>query len=79
MKYRFPKNVPLIPVNKPIVGQHYHVAWGFSRGIIGVCVEINEINKTVILQTPKTRVRFANPVKWADLRHTRKNQVKNPH
>jgi len=79
MKYRFRKNIELIPVNKPIVGQSYHVAWGSSRGVVGECVEVYEINKKVKMKSPKTRKLWNVLVDWKDLRHTRKNQVQNPH
>lgn len=76
MKYRFKKNVPLIKVDEPKIGQHYHVSWAYSRGVIGVCFEIDEKNKTVRLRNPKTKAEWQLPVKWDDLRHTRKAQAK---
>ena len=79
MKHRFNKDAPLIPVERPIIGEKYHVNWAYSHGVVGICVKVNEENKTVILKTPKTKKEFANPVKWSDLRHIRKNQVENKH
>lgn len=69
----------LIPVKEPKVGHKYHVAWGNSNGVVGVCISVDTENKTVKLRTPKTKKDFKNEVKWADLRHTRRNQVVNPH
>lgn len=69
----------LIPVKEPRVGANYHVAWAHSNGIVGVCISVDAENKTVKLRTPKTKKEFKNPVKWEDLRHTRRNQIKNPH
>lgn len=69
----------LIPVKEPKVGIKYHVAWGYSNGIVGVCISVDAERKTVKLRTPKTKKDFKNEVKWEDLRHTRRNQVVNPH
>lgn len=69
----------LIPVKEPKVGMKYHVAWGYSNGVVGVCISVDSENKTVKLRTPKTKKEFKNPVKWEDLRHTRRNQIKSPH
>lgn len=74
-----PVDEHFIPVIKPLVGQLYHVSWGYSRGIVGRCSGVDEKEKTVILVTPKTKKQFQKPVRWEDLRHTRKNQLKNPH
>jgi hypothetical protein len=74
MKIRYPKHVPLIAVDKPVVMQKYHVSWGDSRGVVGICIEVNEVNKTVIMKSPKTKVIWKYPVKWSDLRHLRKQQ-----
>lgn len=77
MKHRFPKTTPLLPVEgEPKVGTKYHVSWGYSRGVIGVCIAVDLYSKTVVLAAPKTRSIFARPVAWADLRHTRSAQVK---
>lgn len=76
MKVRYRKSVPLIPVEHPVVGKYYHVAWGYSRGIVGVCMSIDEESRTVIMRTPKTKRLFKNPVKFSDLRHTRTQQYK---
>ncbi len=72
----FKSTDPLIPVEIPKLNELYHVAWGLSHGVVGRCVDINENTKTVVLRTPKTRKLFKRVVKWADLRHTRANQVK---
>lgn len=77
MKYRM--TGALIPVQKPKIGCHYHVAWGKSHGVVGVCCEVNEQAKTVKLKSPKTKIVWNCSVNWSDLRHTRKNQIKNPH
>lgn len=69
----------LMPVKEPKVGVKYHVAWGKSNGVVGVCITVDAENKTVKLRTPKTKREFKCDVKWADLRHTRRNQVVNPH
>lgn len=74
MRPVYSKDIPLLPVSKPFISHKYHVSWGTSNGVVGVCVSINETNKTVILVTPRTRKAFKNPVKWEDLRHTRKAQ-----
>lgn len=77
MKVRYSKKVPLIAVDGvPVIGSRYHVAWGYSRGVVGVCVSVDEGNKTVQLRTPKTKQLFRFPTKWSDLRHTRKEQYK---
>ena len=67
------------PVERPLQGQLYHVSWGYRNGIVFRCIEVDEVNKVVRLRTPKTKKELPNPVKWADLRHIRKNEIKNPH
>ncbi len=71
----YSKSDALLPVEKPALHNLYHVAWGNSNGVVGRCVSIDEENKTVILRSPKTRIDWKNPVKWSDLRHTRKMQL----
>lgn len=77
MKKRYKQNVELLPVGIPKVGVNYHVSWA-SRGVVGKCVKVDDDNKIVILVGPVTKVPFKNPVKWSELRHTRKHQNK-PH
>lgn len=69
----------LKPVELPQVGQLYHVAWGRSHGVVGRCISIDEENKTATLKTPNTGKLFKNAVQWSDLRHTRRNELTNPH
>ena len=76
MKIRGNKGEPLMIVETPALQCLYHVAWGNSRGVVGVCIAIDEQNKTVILSSPKTKIKWVNPVKWSDLRHTRTNAFK---
>lgn len=78
-KYIFSKSEPLVPVIRPKVGTPYHVNWGRSHGVVGICIAVDETNKTVTLRTPSTGKVFKNAVSWSDLRHTRKNQVENQH
>lgn len=77
MKYRM--TGALIPVKKPKIGCHYHVSWANSHGVVGVCFSIDDRLKTVRLKSPKTKKEWNCSVNWTDLRHTRKNQIKNPH
>lgn len=77
MRYRI--DGPLLSVNKPQQGAKYHVSWGRSNGVVGVCISVDENSKTVVLKSPKTGKVWNCTVKWSDLRHIRKNQVKNPH
>ncbi len=72
----YSKNDPLLPVDMPVVNGKYHVSWGNSHGVVGICVSIDEVNKTVVLRTPKTRKLFKYPVKWNELRHIRRKQAK---
>lgn len=76
MKHRFKKDIPLLPVLKPTIGTKYHVSWAYNRGVVGICISVDEQDKTVILKRPKGKELFKHPVKWSDLRHTRKQQVK---
>lgn len=77
MKVRFKKGAPLLSlIDPPKVGQSYHVAWGRSNGVVGRILSVDEINKTAIICSPKTRITWKNPVKWSDLRHLRKTQAK---
>jgi len=76
MKHRFKSTTALLPVETPKVGDLYHVSWSHSRGVVGRCISVNEENKTVILRKPKTKEPFKYPVRWSELRHTRKEQVK---
>ena len=65
----------LLPlVHAPVVGQKYHVSWGNSHGVVGVCMAVHVHTQEVILRSPKTKVLWKNPVKWADLRHIRKDE-----
>lgn len=73
----YSKSDPLLPVeDKPILYEKYHVSWANNNGVVGRVKSINEINKTVIMESPKTNVEWKNPVKWSDLRHLRKTQYK---
>lgn len=63
-------------VETPKVGELYHLSWAFSRGVVGRCIAVNEEAKTVTLRAPKTKIEFKCPVKWEDLRYTRKEQVR---
>lgn len=75
MKRRHRKVIPLVPViGLPEVGRKYHVAWGYHHGVVGKCISVDESAKTVILQTPKTKVLFKNPVRFEDLRYIRSNE-----
>lgn len=76
MKKRFDKSVPYLAVGVPKLHNLYHVKWGYARGVVGRCVAIDAKNKTVTLRSPKTKIDWANPVKWSDLLHTRKIQSK---
>ena len=67
---------PLLSISNPVISMPYHVAWGKSNGVVGIVRSIDEVNKTVILESPKTRIKWNYPVKWSDLRHTRKMQQK---
>ena len=75
-RYIFDGKIPLMEVEKPKLHNLYHVSWAYSKGVVGRCVSIDEINKTVVLRKPKTGKDFKNPVKWSDLRHTRTNQAR---
>jgi hypothetical protein len=77
MKRRYKSRDTLLPVAIPKLGVLYHVSWA-PRGVVGKCVSIDQYNKTVSLRRPISNTNFANPVKWSDLRHTRRNQL-NPH
>lgn len=70
----YSKSEPLLPVDHPEMYSSYHVAWGKSNGVVGIVKHINEVDKTVILYSPATHKEWKNPVKWSDLRHTRKMQ-----
>lgn len=72
----FKKTDPLLPVKVPKELERYHVVWGHAHGVIGVCISVDVVNRTVRLRSPKTKVEWRNPVKWSDLRHTRKMQLK---
>lgn len=78
MKHRkiYSKNTPLLPVDYPAIGGRYHVAWGKNHGVVGVCIGIDQQNKTVTLRSPKTRRTWNCQVKFSDLRHTRRKQFK---
>jgi len=76
MKYRAKRNEPLTALTgSPVVGKKYHVNWA-SRGVVGICVDINSVDRTVTLMRPEKRTLFLRPVKWEELRHTRKEQFK---
>lgn len=68
----------LIPVKEPIIGKNYHVKWA-SKGVVGICFQIDNKAKTVKLKSPKSGKVWNCIVNWDDLLHTRKNQVTNPH
>ena len=73
---QFKKSDPLLPVDYPHVFAKYHVAWGTSNGVVGKVLSVNEEKKTVKMCSPKTGIEWKNPVKWSDLRHLRKTQLK---
>jgi len=64
--------VPVIGV--PEIGRSYHASWGLHHGVVGKCISIDHDSKTVVLITPKTKVLFKYPVKWAELRYIRSNE-----
>ena len=61
---------------EPMIGKGYHVYWAHSNGVLGRCVSIDRENKTVSLKAPRSGFMFKEPVKWEDLRHTRKQQFR---
>lgn len=67
---------PLLPVDVPVELGMYHVEWGKNNGVVGRVISINHENKTVRLESPKTRKQWNCEVKWAELRHTRRAQQK---
>ena len=72
----YSKDIPLLPlIEPPLRYMKYHVAWGKSNGVVGKVVEVNTIDKTVIMESPSTGTKWQNPVKWSDLRHLRKTQT----
>jgi hypothetical protein len=81
MKIRvYTKNDPLIPLkSEPKEGANYHVVWGRSHGVLGKVKSIDYENRTVVMISPRTKIQWKNPVKWSDLRHTRKIQYKIEH
>lgn len=62
------------PVEAPQIGMPYHVRWASKAGMCWICIAIQE--RTVTLQTPKTRKILRNILK-TDLLHTRKNSKNN--
>jgi primosomal protein N' len=60
---------------EPKVGMRVHVSWG-ARAVVGVVISVNEEDKTVILQSPRTKVIWKYPVKWSQLLHTIKQDIK---
>ena len=62
-------------ISPPGIGTKYHVSWGKSNGVVGKCVSVDEVNKTVIMKSPKTGIHWKSPVKWDDLRYLRKQQA----
>lgn len=76
MKIRGKKGEPFVPVVAPKVSELYHVTWGYGKGVVGRCISVNEVNKTVIMRSPKSKIVWKNPVKWSDLMHTRKQAFK---
>lgn len=80
MKKRKRQIIPLVPlIGPPEVGRKYHVSWGHHNGVVGKCIEVMQETKTVILQTPKTKLLFKYPVKWSELRYIRSNEPVQPH
>jgi hypothetical protein len=74
-KKRRRPEIPLLPLmGLPEVGRKYHVSWGYHKGVVGKCISIDAAAKTVILQTPKTKKLFKNPVLFEDLRYIRSNE-----
>ena len=66
---------PLITIRrKPVVGVKYHVSWGTSKGVVGVCVEVLKDTQEAILMSPKTNILWKRPVKWSDMQYIRRNQ-----
>lgn len=77
MKYRiYTKKDPLLKVDRPCINGKYHVDWGHSNGVVGIVKQINIKDRTVIMISPKSRLTWKKVVKWEDLRHLRKVQLK---
>lgn len=70
----YKKSDPLLPVEIPAQWALYHVQWGYKNSVVGKVRSIDYENKTVIMETMSTRMMWKFPVKWSDLRHTRKAQ-----
>lgn len=68
-------NKKLLPVDTPKLHELYHVNWGYSNGVVGRCVFIDEKNKTVRLKSPKTGKEWNCNVSWSALRYTRRKQA----
>lgn len=67
---------PLVPVDKPVIGQRYHLSWARKHGMVWVLVAIDERGRCT-LRTPKTHKTLYAMAR--DLRHTRKQQTKLQH
>lgn len=71
-KRDYSKSDPLLPVINPKIGARYHLSWARSHGMIWVLTAID--GETAIMRTPKTKKILKTKV--ADLRHTRRTQLK---
>jgi hypothetical protein len=76
-KVRYDKSVPLLSlIAPPCMYAKYHVCWGTSHGVVGKVIGVDIVNKTVMMESPSSGVKWKNPVKWSDLRHLRSTQTK---
>ncbi len=62
--------IPLIPVDKPRIGEKYHLSWAKSHGMVWKLKAIE--GDEVILETPRTKKILKS--KLSDLREIRRNE-----
>ena len=72
MRPRYRKEIPLVPVENPVIGQPYHLKWARSRGMVWILLEIQ--GDKAIMRTPKTKKQLI--AKVSDLMHTRSQQAR---
>lgn len=63
---------PLLPVEHPVIGAKYHLAWARKHGMVWTLVRIE--GDSAVLQTPVTKKWLR--AKLVDLRHTRNEQTR---
>jgi hypothetical protein len=63
-------------INAPVVGVTYHVSWPNFPNLRGICTAVDSDRQIVVMKNPRSHAIWAAPVKWSDLRLSKRQLAK---